>query len=96
MINVLAARIWAHQRFHDEARSLRSYLLRARYIGGDAGAFDLDALKRLLRSATVLSASEEQKHRETAYQIATAATEIGVSPIFGRPLRIASDLKSNR
>lgn len=85
MIDELAVRIWSHDLFHEEAGELRTCLLRARYIGEGLHGYDRESLERLLRSAAVLSASREQRHREMAYQIATAASELESDELAGIP-----------
>jgi len=86
MIGELSNRIWSHDRFHEEAGTLRSYLLRARYVSETEGArYHEESLRRLLRSAAILSASHERKHREMAYQIATAASELESGQFSGVP-----------
>lgn len=76
MISELSKRIWSRAQFHEEAGDLRSYLLKTRYVLGRKDQYDEKSLIRLLRSAAILSASPEQLHREMAYQIATAASEL--------------------
>ncbi|WP_246563525.1 DEAD/DEAH box helicase [Bradyrhizobium liaoningense] len=76
MIGELAERIWSHEQFHREAGELRSYALRTRYVPSSKATHDVEMLLRLLRSAAVLAASRTRTHRELAFQIATAASEI--------------------
>lgn len=85
MINELSNRIWSHELFHKEAGTLRSYLLKTRYIKNYDNKYDEGALKRLLNSAAILSASGNSKHREMAYQIATTATELSSEQFPGIP-----------
>jgi hypothetical protein len=76
MIEALSARIWAHEEFHSDIASLKQSAAFKRYIGDDKAAFDTAAMRRLLKSAAALSASTNTEHRETAYQIASAAAEL--------------------
>jgi len=75
MIDELSARIWSHDLFHEEAANLRSALLRTRYVTQGSLPGDKE-VRRLLQSAVVLSASSNQEHRHSAYEIATAASEL--------------------
>jgi hypothetical protein len=85
MIGELSQRIWSHEQFHREAGELRSHVLRRRYVQHTPLAFDGDALHRLLRSAAVLAASSDKIHRELAYQIAIAASELHTDDLEGIP-----------
>lgn len=83
MIGELAERIWSHEQFHREAGELRRYALRTRYVPSSEATHDVEMLLRLLRSATVLAASPTRTHRELAFQIATAASEISSDSLVG-------------
>lgn len=85
MIDELSSRIWSHDRFHEEVGILRSHLLKTRYVPNGESEFDEEVLKRLLRSAAILSASHDKGHRQMAYQIATAASELQADELAGVP-----------
>lgn len=77
MIDELSKKIWGHSKFHAEVGVLRESLLRHRYIGASKEmALSEEAMVRLIKSATTLSASANREHRQIAYQIATSAAEV--------------------
>ncbi|GJL94924.1 MAG: DEAD/DEAH box helicase [Hyphococcus sp.] len=77
MIEELSNRIWAHEIFHQDASALRESHLRNRYATNvEKTAIDDAVLSKLLRSAAILSASQNTDYRETAYHIVTAASEL--------------------
>lgn len=77
MIEELSSRIWSHNQFHQEVGKLREMLLRHRFVEPVASdRISEDMLVRLLKCSITLSASSSLEHRQTAYQIATAAAEM--------------------
>lgn len=77
MIEELSSRIWSHNQFHQEVGKLREMLLRHRFVEPVASdGISEDMLVRLLKCSITLSASSSLEHRQTAYQIATAAAEM--------------------
>jgi DEAD/DEAH box helicase len=85
MIEELSRRIWSHVRFHEESGALRRHLLQSRYVLKEDSRYDEASLRRLLQSAAVLAASSKREHREVAYQIATAASELEADQLPGVP-----------
>jgi hypothetical protein len=85
MIHELSARIWSQPRFHQEAATLLTHLLQSRFAIKSKVEGEEEALLRLLRSAAILAASREKQHREMAYQIATAASELESGRYPGAP-----------
>lgn len=76
MLDRLADRIWGHSSFHLELAALQRYSLTRRIADhGERDSFDLDALTRLLESATTLASSSCPDHREAAFRIVVAASE---------------------
>jgi hypothetical protein len=77
MIEQLSRQIWGHDQFHREVGELRETLLRHRFVAPIASdSISEDAIVRLLKSALTLAASASLEHRQTSYQIATAAAEM--------------------
>lgn len=77
MIEELSTRIWSHDRFHNDFRSLQELALRRRYISLETPEeLDIASLSRLLQSATTLAASEQPRFREMAYRIVVTATDV--------------------
>lgn len=77
MIDELSRQIWRHDQFHREVDGLRKHLLRHRFVAPiSPDSISEDAIVRLLQSALTLAASTSLEHRQTAYQIATAAAEM--------------------
>lgn len=77
MIEELSSRIWSHDQFHQEVSKLREMILRHRFVAPvSSDGISEDALVRLLKCSMTLSASSSLEHRQTAYQIATAAAEM--------------------
>jgi hypothetical protein len=78
MINALASRIWRHDAFHAEYRSLlRANLATSLGVGDASDGLSDDAIWRLLQSATHLSGvteiPEASAMRAAAYRIAVSA-----------------------
>jgi hypothetical protein len=86
MIEELASRIWSHEEFHEDFRSLQEAAMRRRYRSEDAAiALESSSLEKLLRSAVALSASSEQRFREMAYRIVVTASEVAGEALPGVP-----------
>lgn len=86
MIEKLASRIWSHEKFHEDFRSLQEAAMRRRYMPEDAAtALEPSALEKLLRSAAALSASSQQKFREMAYRIVVTASDMAGEALPGVP-----------
>lgn len=87
MIEELSQKIWSHEEFHAEAAQLREYTLRRRYLSEAVSSFPADSVVRLLKSAAVLSSSQQPAYRQMAFSIATAAAEIESDGLVGiRPV----------
>lgn len=76
MLDLLARRIWANDKFQLEKQILLSAHLRRAVLKESMEPPKQDSLIRLLRSAAVMAGSSEQAHRSAAYKIAVAAASM--------------------
>jgi hypothetical protein len=79
MIAELSIRIWQNKQFHADVAKLRLELAKKKYIDSETPSLEYEVLQRLLKSAAILSCSTDLNHREAAYQIASAASELEYS-----------------
>lgn len=77
MIDELCERIWARDAFHAEFRDLQEMQLRRRFLEDVSDPTDQESKAvRLLRSAVAFASSSRSEHRQAAYKIVTAVSDV--------------------